>query len=351
MQYINIDLIDMKKNHAPSFMKVKKYLNTSEAKTARILHSTLNGTGFTIEKKVLLRNIIECETCERLSKKEQSQFEKGEFDFVVFDSNGLPVFAIEFDGPCHEFSKSQEKDIAKNSISHKAKVPLLRITDIFIKESDRHTILEFIIERFLAWNREFHAHLERIEEFIGDLSTREIDELTKNGFADPSIDPSFLFDIDHPFSGTIDVANRLLNKYQVFWHGLPQSRILEISDNLRSKVLYCITISGAGYLENNDIIVDCSYIIFQNRNYSDPIHRDKIRFRIRAVLPIERDFDPSKESPFEYWKKTGKFPISIQELPGISSTEVAENISEYMALRMVEEWAATNAAQTSLKKE
>jgi len=78
------------------------------------------------------------------------------FDFLVVDSQSLPKFAVEFDGPSHESLEGRRKDVLKNSICEKLGLPLLRVTSEYLEEENESMSLlawlidvYFIFEAFL----------------------------------------------------------------------------------------------------------------------------------------------------------------------------------------------------------
>jgi len=69
-----------------------------------------------------------------------------------------------------------------------------------------------------------------------------------------------------------------------------------------------------------------------------PLNRGTMNFRMRCTLPIVSDYDPN-EAPVGYYLRAGVFPVSFQELPGVTAFDIADNVSEYLGYRVIEKWA------------
>ena len=68
------------------------------------------------------------------------------FDFVVYNEDFLPEFAVEFDGPTHQDQRQQERDKKKNHLCHLFSLPLLRIKHRHIsRKYNEMTLLSWIV--------------------------------------------------------------------------------------------------------------------------------------------------------------------------------------------------------------
>ncbi|WP_256924532.1 DUF2726 domain-containing protein [Candidatus Enterococcus wittei] len=75
--------------------------------------------------------------------------QKASCDFVIYYKVGKkPIGVIEIDGGYHEIEKQKERDLLKNSILDKAKIPLLRIKTIEgrIEEKTKSFLRKCVIE-------------------------------------------------------------------------------------------------------------------------------------------------------------------------------------------------------------
>jgi hypothetical protein len=92
---------------------------------------------------------------EVLSKPERNTLSSSSFDNVIYNAESWPEFAVEFDGPHHhQDAKQRASDIRKNLLCQQARFPLLRIGDEFLTEYEKTTLLEYLIQRFVAWKKD-----------------------------------------------------------------------------------------------------------------------------------------------------------------------------------------------------
>ena len=282
---------------------------------------------------------------------------ESELDFVVANADSIPEFAVEFDGPFHQREDKQIADARKNRLCDLAKLPLLRITDTELEEFDKYTILEFIVMRFLAWKNEYQEIEQDIAEYVEMLDERQRQELLDGCIVDPCIDPAFHFDLRHPFPRTRELAKRLLTEHGVV--SLLAEPFLKSMTTPHTYKLFCDVLPSQLRFEGHDLIVRCDYVISrstepffglktiaseQDRSTSTVLKRGAVDFRIRCTLPIDPDYDPA-EVPIDYVSRTGKIPISFQELPGVTAFDIAENMSVYLGLREVQKWMEHNKPQ------
>ena len=123
-------------------MKKVRLLNTSEYLTEQTLRKVLEGTRFRVFAQLPLNKIIQPESNETVSKGERNLLQNSELDFVIYDEESEPQFAIEFDGPAHQqYDTQRRRDLRKNKLCYRARLPLLRVTDTHLKEHDKTTLL------------------------------------------------------------------------------------------------------------------------------------------------------------------------------------------------------------------
>ena len=202
-----------------------------------------------------------------------------------------------------------------------------------------------MISRFVAWKTEGDELLTELNEYLESLSEEELKHLAQDGFLDPASDPSVIFDLRYPFPGTSDLAKRLYAQYGISSSHLESdTRIHEMGKGRRLDFLFVS--GGVAYQEEYHIqngIFELVEIAQQNQEAGNfkVLHRVQIEFRIQWALPLAEDYD-WHETPIEYLQKSGRIPISFQQIPGISMPELAENFCEFLALRELCNWAKQN---------
>jgi very-short-patch-repair endonuclease len=329
-------------------MKKLPLLNTSEYLTERSIRQALEETNYRVYAQLPLNKVIQRERGDKLSSGDRKFLQKSELDFVIYNQNSLPELAIEFDGPAHRAcEKKRQNDIRKNRLCKRAGLPLVRVSDVHLEQHDRTTTLEYMINRFVSWHDEINGILDEIKERLSEASEEEIERLTEDGILDPDIDPTFIFDLRHPFPGTIEVANRLYADFkivspylraEVWQQAMEQSRVLEFSyfgsqDKKERQTHY--------------IAKDCNYKLLErvrrieDQTSTNVIHEIQVTFHIQWTLPLVEDYDGS-ETQFQYYLRTGNFPVTYQNIPGISIPELADNFCDFLALREIEKWAKEN---------
>jgi hypothetical protein len=338
-------------------MRKRSLFNSSEFKTLEMLEKSLINSGCVVRCMVRINAVIEQDGRDRLSKDLQRMLDTGEFDFVIYNDkrSDVPLFVVEFDGPVHRhFEKRIRADIRKNRLCHLAELPLIRISDAELDDYNKMTILEYIIYRYLAWKREESGIRDEIQEYLSLLSDNQKKELFDGGFADPCVDPSVIFDLRHPFPKTMDVVKRLLIN-----HGIVTLRaegLVKREMKHKNYYFFADDFPKEQTFEGHDLIVKVDWVVSkyktqfageiktiasaQDRYNSIVVKHGTITLRVRSTHPIVYDYDSSKETPIDYYMRKQEFPISFQELPGISAHSIAENMSEYLCLKEMEKWAA-----------
>jgi len=340
-------------------MKKIPLLNSSEFKTLCLLEKGFRYSPYEVQSKAKMQSVFEEEPGDNLDYKHKQALRLSEFDFVIYSDARAqePLFAIEFDGPHHQFDPEQiERDIRKNRLCHLAQFPVLRITDTELADLDKFTIIEFIILRYRSWQENHNEIQTEISEYVESLSDEQRVELVKDGFADCSIDPKFRFDLRYPFPKTINVVKRLL-----FQHKIVTIMAESFLRRIMKKENYYLFADVSAYHNNiqfdgHDLVAKSDYVISKSkqpffgiktiwseidRQNATILKRGSVQFRIRSTLPIVHDYNPA-EAPIEYYLRAGEFPVAFQELPGINAFDIANNVSEYLCLKEIEKWAIKN---------
>jgi len=145
-------------------VKKRKLLTASEARVDSILRRRLWALGYRIQAKVRLSDVIDKEPDEWLDETEFQYLSKAHFDFLVVNDAADPIVVVEFDGQHHVDPEQVVRDVLKNRLCMKADVPLLRIRAPEMAEHDETTVLEHMLQRFVAWHREKDRIKKRREE-------------------------------------------------------------------------------------------------------------------------------------------------------------------------------------------
>ena len=340
-------------------MHKKRFNNHSEYRTLKVLDRSLESSPFRVHCKVRLSDAIDFDKGEVREYVERNFLMTAHLDFLVINQiNSEPQFAVEFDGPQHTNDPAQRRrDTTKNRLCDRAKLPLLRIGDAELEEYDQTTLLDYILERFVAWQSEHQGIEGEISDYVASLSKEEISGLTEGGIADPSIDSTFIFDCRHRFPGTIRTACSLYTDFGIISIHLDSNLLQDAQAKKRD--LYCwggIAESNLG--DEHCVALQFGYGVFRkpadesrltwvHGKLTTPgipiLHEGQIKFRMRWTLPVVENYNP-REAPIDYFLRTGKMPIAFPNLPGVHIPDVAEQFGEYLCLRRVELWAKSNLA-------
>ena len=200
-------------------MKKRKLLTWSEAEVDKILRRRLPSSAYRVLVAVRLSDAIGTDPGERLPEAEFQFMTRAHLDFLIVRNSypSEPVVAVEFDGPHHDDPVQVSRDVLKNRLCQKADLPLIRIRGPEIEEHDQVTVLDYIMDRFLAWQSESPGIMEEIRDYAASLDPVHLHHLIAD--SDPSLDPSFEFSLRHPFPGTQKVKARLLHRVvsRVVW--------------------------------------------------------------------------------------------------------------------------------------
>jgi hypothetical protein len=104
----------------------KRLLNGPELLTHERLARVCVESAASVFSKIRLADVLSIEQS-GITAAEYKFCLQAHFDFVVSDSNQLPLFAVEFDGPTHRSHIQQRRDATKEKICARFSLPLLRI--------------------------------------------------------------------------------------------------------------------------------------------------------------------------------------------------------------------------------
>jgi len=322
-------------------MQKRRLLNRSELEVDTVLQRQLRDSGYSVFSKVRLADVINKERGEFLPQRDFDYLRGAHLDFVV-SRNEIPVFAVEFDGPLHETDdQTEERDILKNRLCRAAGLPLLRITSTALEYHDQLTLLDYMLMRFIAWKREWpdlqREMAERAEEY-GD--TRDPEDLAVE------LDPSFWFDVRHPYPGLEGIKERLWRTHRV-------ASFLDSDARQSSAAFLCESHAGGGgplHHEQFHTSVARVSVWLPNESRETPVFLDFVEVTVRAWLPVESSSMPEPavyQTPeirelTSYLESMGAHVRSIwfPELPGLSPWDIADNYAEYLGYRRIELWAS-----------
>lgn len=128
-------------------MKKRLFVNKYEEITNDILSSKCIEHGAHVFPKVRLADVFNV----KFGSTEKNLFNyalKSHFDFIVYDKEFMPLFAVEVDGKYHFKDKRQIKnDKIKDDLCEKYMLPLLRINSNYLVEKFRNTcLLDWLVD-------------------------------------------------------------------------------------------------------------------------------------------------------------------------------------------------------------
>ena len=124
---------------------LKNIFNDQEEKTHRILRPVCENHGATVYPKVGVADVLPIEKS-GISDDDYEFCLKAHFDFVAYDQEGNPLFAVEFDGSQHQNNPRQKsRDARKNRLCERFGLPLLRVGDNHVVEREGVAFLEYMI--------------------------------------------------------------------------------------------------------------------------------------------------------------------------------------------------------------
>lgn len=330
-------------------MKRKKILYFREPDVATILHRRLAPQGYAVWPKIGLEDVLLREPSDRLSDREIQYLKYATFDFVVAHKEEA-VFVVEFDGIDHlNDPKVIARDTIKNRFCKMAAVPLLRIMSSEIQEDDKITVLDYMLMRYVAWKNEYPEIIREIEEYAATVGPHYDSGDPPLGF-----DPSFRFNLMHPFPAREIVLERLWRDHRIAWSMVKPDR------HGAAQYLCDVAYGGCGPAKNEQFH-KCSRraLVWRNDAEHAPVFSHEVAVSLRSWLPTRVEV-PSPDAIRDFLSDTDgrnrvqgveeivdRFNIRVEsmwfpELPGISALDIAETYSEYLGFRAIESWAKKN---------
>lgn len=312
-----------------------------------VIQRQLGHEGYRVLPKIRLQDAIGKDAGDWLSDREFSYFTRAHLDFLVTE-NGLPIFAVEFDGPFHKADAvTCERDVMKNRLCKSANLPLLRISASEIAEHNQMTVLDYMLMRFTAWQREYPAIAAEIRDFA--LSIPEDADVQEYAV---DLDPSVSFDLKHPYPARQRVLDRLWSTYRIAWTGGQHDRKRDAS--------YCcdVSLSLRGCVHTDQLHTSMQRVaIWRCTDLGRiPLMDEVVEANLRAWLPLNANIPVPTIEP--NWSNLGRYSewldvmrrrmesMWFPYIPGIAPWDIADNYSEYLGFRAIERWAQENLAHT-----
>lgn len=346
-------------------MKIHPVLQSySEVKTYNILQNILSKYGYEILASVRLCDVLKPDKGERLDEYENSLYRYGHFDFLVCrkekDIPLMPIFAVEFDGPQHENDPIQiRRDEYKNRFCKDANFNLLRITIEQLEEYEKVSLLSYMLERYISWQKEYPRIMTKINERFNETDPNDpmITEMRESWILDPYFDPSFIFDIKHPYPAVLTITHRLLlNKIFTLRSSRQMNEYLRKE---RPSVFYlCEVVPSSGGCSAHSERWSHSSTGYLTKRKRDIHVPHKITYTAEGVISeppglIEVIHIVEKTATLKWGcsvgRSLGNIPpfgeikdIVFCDLSGVHIPDIAEQFAEYLCLREIEKWIESN---------
>lgn len=334
-------------------MHKQRILVLKEPDVDTILQRQLAKEGYRVLPKVGLSDALAKDPDDHLPQREFDYFIRAHLDFLV-TRDYMPVFAVEFDG-AHHFvdDRTIENDVIKNRLCKDADLPLLRITSSEIAESDKITLLDYMLMRYVAWGKEYPSIMRDIEQFAATIRP----EYDPDNLA-VELDPSFHFDLRHPFPAREIVLERLWRNHRIAGTMVKPERH-GAADYL------CDVAFGSWGPSGNEQFSRCTRhasVWPPTAGEHTPVFSEEVSVSLRSWLPLRAEV-PSADMLGALWGESGgtnaaekaheliqQFKIRVgamwfPQLPGISTMDIAQNYAEYLGFRAVERWAKKKAGR------
>jgi very-short-patch-repair endonuclease len=315
-----------------------KILNFREPVVDLILRRRLSNEGFRIFAKIRLCDVINKEQGERLSDREFEYLSRAHLDFLIAKDN-IPKFAVEFDGARHLIdAKTIERDVLKNKLCKMAELPLLRITVQEIEETEKITLLDYMLLRYITWEKEYEEIMSKIREYASNLPPNfDPEQLAID------LDPAFHFNIRHPFPGNRTIQERLWQQYQVAWEFSQTNR-------KNSAAYICGVFPSEFHYGHNqcDRCIVRAMVWKNGTSKENSIYSTTISASIRSWLPLNQKIPDWSEIVSLFINDNQKAETLLKkrfdsiwtpDLPGIDTSDIVQSYAEYLGFRAIEKWA------------
>jgi hypothetical protein len=337
----------------------------SEDWTYSILNASLSKRGYAVQASVRLQDVLTPEPADYLDGYEEVIFHRqSHFDFVICRKEGnyflFPVFAVEFDGSQHDNDETQiRRDQLKNRFCRDADFPLLRITTEQIELQERISVLEYMLELYLEWQRRGQALIDdclaRAHEWLEE-DPGERGKLLDEWGLDPSSDPGFIFALEHPYPAVKTVCARL-HKAQIRTSMLPVEQARPKSGTFYAVEEFPIQMGGTSQGADRYCFTSRAYVCLE---------RFPVNIRFSSEIGVHGEpeqnlkvlYEVEKQAALKWIGRTGTTdPLGrpfadmiFLDLPGVSIPNVAENLAQYLCLRDIEQWCSENLSAAKSRR-
>ena len=200
---------------------IKPLLLRTELLVFHEINDVLQNSDIHVIPQQPLQSVINVQSL-NLTTQEKKTAKNAIFDFIITDKEAKPLFAIEFDGPCHyEYQKTHESDLRKISICDKAGLPLLRIGYKLYDQFENAKIVSFIVYRYLKWisekeqlDKEFQEKID-YQESLGKTSEEIFAYLCVS-------EPEIEFNYKYYFPEIYNIEKKLFDRYKLYPETLEQ---------------------------------------------------------------------------------------------------------------------------------
>jgi hypothetical protein len=238
----------------------------------------------------------------------------GHLDFLIVNrASDRPEFAVEFDGPAHLERRQAERDRVKDELCLRADLPILRIGSDEIAPREQCSLLEWLIERFIAYRRVCPVRHHR-------------DGTTWVPY------PEWEFELEHTMPAVSSVIGRLHDEFGIvagnWWAWGGDRACLAPSDTAMLLVVPEVSyLDSLGLLPEDMSNPDIRWFYETGEARVDLVRRDQDApvFRARGRVVITE----------RAWTHGGM----LDSLFGFSYEEAQACLAEYLALRDVERYA------------
>ena len=253
-----------------------------------------------------------------------------------------PILAIEFDGVDHLRNPETLKlDNLKNRLCRSADLPLLRVMSEEIREHDRLTLLDYMLIRYVAWQREFSDIVKELRQRAAGLPDHaDSDDLATE------LDPVFEFDLRHPFPMTATTRARLWRRHRFAWVDDYERR------GHNPKGIWAVELTGFGPLIHDEFhTCEATATIWTPKDIGDePLYRHRVSVTVRACMRLRPDPDVDEGALFglpglePLTALTKQYGIPAHELwfsniPGVNAWDIARHYVDYLGVASIDRWA------------
>lgn len=322
-------------------MRLKKFETSSEAQARRVLIRALQGTRYWVNAHTRLEEVIEPDADD--DPADRRFLRDAHFDLTIHkESRREVLWAFEFDGPTHEGPEQRRRDVRKNRICLMAGLPLLRLDDTHLNANEKQAVLEWHVQRWLAYEQMMPRLLEERDREIASIPSEELERAGMFLLGErPHLDAELVFDLNNPYEPTLAIAERLRREYGMHTTHLDQGETMRGAE-------YLIRFDWMGAVQ--DLTVQgfhsrwlCPVRVERFDGFLCHTQRDPETvfeatgvWASRIAYPIHDGPEPTGSRVDEWLNGGGWLEAGP---PGGGAYAVGKVLAEYNALREIELWA------------